>query len=95
MINQVLDHTGKEMKIEAFHPGEFLLEEVEMRLLVKKDVATALDMLPSDLSEIFMGKRNISLKTALKIEQLLNVSADYWLSMQMEYDLYIGRSGPI
>jgi len=93
MINQVLDHFGKEMKIEAFHPGEFLLEELEERLLAKKDVAIALGISPSHLNEIFMGKRNISAKTALKIEQLLNINADYWLSMQMEYDLYVDRSG--
>lgn len=91
MNNQVLDHTGKEIEIEAFHPGEFLLEEIETRQLVKKDAAAALGLLPHHLSEIFAGKRNISAKTALKIEQLLNVSANYWLGMQMEYDLYVAR----
>jgi addiction module HigA family antidote len=91
MNNQVLDHTGKEIEIEAFHPGGFLLEEIEARHLAKKDAATALGLLPHHLSEIFSGKRNISAKTALKIEQLLNVSANYWLGMQMEYDLYVAR----
>ena len=86
MVNQVLDHTGKEIAIEAFHPGEFLLEEIKERALVKKDVAAALGIRPHHLSEIFAGKRNISAKTALKIEQLLNVSATYWLGMQMEYN---------
>lgn len=97
MINQVLDHTGREIEIEAFHPGEFLLEEIEERLLTKKDedVANTLGISPSHLNEIFMGRRNISTKIALKIEQLLNINADYWLAMQMEYDLYIGRSGLI
>lgn len=91
MINQVLDHAGKEIAIEAFHPGEFLLEEIKERALIKKDVAVALAIRPYHLSEIFDGKRNISAKTALKIELLLNVSANYWLGMQMEYDLYIAR----
>ena len=91
MINQVLDHTGKEIEIEAFHPGEFLLEEIEERGLVKKEAAKQLEILPHHLSEIFAGKRNISAKLALRLEKLLDVSASYWLSMQMEYDLYIAR----
>ncbi len=91
MVNQVLDHTGKEIEIEAFHPGGFLLEEIEERGLLKKDVAKALDILPHHLSEIFAGKRNISAKLALKIEKFLEISASHWLSMQMEYDLYVAR----
>jgi addiction module HigA family antidote len=43
------------------------------------------------LSEIFAGKRNISARLALKLEKLLNISANYWLGMQMEYDLYVAR----
>lgn len=91
MINQVLNHTGKEIEIEAFHPGIFLLEEIEERGLLKKDAAKALEILPNHLSEIFAGKRHISAKVALKLEKLLDVSANYWLGMQMEYDLYIAR----
>ena len=91
MINQVLDHTGKEIEIEAFHPGSFLLEEIEERGLLKKDAAKALEILPNHLSDIFAGKRNISAKVALKLEKLLAISAHYWLGMQMEYDLYIAR----
>ncbi|WP_299289022.1 HigA family addiction module antitoxin [uncultured Mucilaginibacter sp.] len=91
MGNQVLDHTGKEIEIEAFHPGEFLLEEIEERGLLKKDVAQALGILPHHLSEIFAGKRNISAKLAIKIEKFLGISSHYWLGMQMEYDLYIAK----
>lgn len=91
MINQVLDHTGKEIEIEAFHPGEFLLEEIVERNMLKKEAAKHLEILPQHLSEIFSGKRNISAKLALKIESLLDISANYWLGMQMEYDLFIAR----
>ena len=41
MNNQVLDHNGNEIEIEAFHPGEFLKEEIEERGMLKKDVAKA------------------------------------------------------
>jgi len=89
--DKVLDHEGNAIEIEAFHPGQFLQEEIEERGLVKKEVAKALDILPNHLSDIFAGKRNISAKMALKLEKLFETSAHYWLGMQMEYDLYITK----
>ena len=91
MNNQVFDHTGTEIEIEAFHPGEFLLEEIEERNLLKKDVAKALNILPHHLSEIFAGKRNISATLAVRLEKLLEISSHYWLGLQMEYDLFIAK----
>jgi addiction module HigA family antidote len=91
MNNQVFDHNGNEIEIEAFHPGEFLQEEIEERDLLKKDVAHSLGILPHHLSEIFAGKRNISARLAVKLEKLLGVSSHYWLGLQMNYDLYIAR----
>lgn len=91
IIDQITDHKGNAIEIEAFHPGQFLQEEIEERGLVKKEVAKALDILPNHLSDIFAGKRNISAKMALKLEKLLKISAQYWLGMQMEYDLYIAK----
>lgn len=91
MNNQVLDHNGNEIEIEAFHPGEFLLEEIEGRDLLKKDVAKQLDILPHHLSEIFAGKRNISARLAVRLEKILGISSHYWLGLQMEYDLFIAK----
>jgi addiction module HigA family antidote len=77
MNNQILDHNGKDIEIEAFHPGEFLKEEIEERDLLKKDVAKALGILPHHLSEIFAGKRNISAALAVRLEKFLGISAHY------------------
>ncbi len=92
MNNQVLGHNGKEIEIEAFHPGEFLQEEIEERAILKKDVAKALLILPHHLSEIFAGKRNISARFAVRLEKFLGISSHYWLGLQMEYDLFIARA---
>ena len=92
MNDKVLDHQGKEIEIEAFHPGEFLLEEIEARDILKKDVAKALGILPQHLSEIFAGKRNISARIAVRLEKILEVSSSYWLGMQMEYDLFVAKA---
>ncbi|CAN5513408.1 HigA family addiction module antitoxin [soil metagenome] len=91
MNNQVLDHNGSEIEIEAFHPGEFLREEIEERNMLKKDIAKSLHILPHHLSEIFAGKRNISATLAVKLEKLLGISSHYWLGLQMEYDLFVAK----
>ena len=90
-MDLIKDNFGNEIIIEAFHPGEFLLEEIEERGLLKKDVAKELEILPHHLSEIFAGKRHVSAKIAVKLEKLLNVSAHYWAGLQLEYDLYLAR----
>lgn len=80
-----------ECEIDAFHPGEFLQEEIEARNILKKDIAKSLDILPHHLSEIFAGKRNISARLAVKLEKNLGVSSHYWLGLQMEYDLFVAK----
>lgn len=88
MNDQVLGHDGREIAIQAYHPGKLLQEEIEERGLLKKDVAHSLGILPQHLSEIFSGKRNFSARLAVRLEKLLDISADYWLRLQMNYDLY-------
>ena len=91
MEEQVFDKFGNVIQIEAFHPGEFLLEEIEARHLLKKDVAKELGILPHHLSEIFAGKRNISAKIAVKLEKSLKISAEYWMNLQNYWDLQEAR----
>ena len=87
MNNQVFNSKGAEIEIEAFHPGEFLLEEIEARKILKKDFAKALEILPNNLSQIFVGKRNISAQLAIKIGKILETSAEYWYGTQTAFDL--------
>jgi antitoxin HigA-1 len=91
MNYQVLGNTGNAIETEAFHPGQFLLEEIEHRNLVKKQIATELGILPNHLSDIFAGKRNISAKLAVRLEKVLGISAEYWINLQAAYDLQEAR----
>jgi antitoxin HigA-1 len=91
-MTSVIDKKGDELRTPlAFHPGGFLLEEIEERGLKKKDFARAVGLLPGNLSELFKGKRNINAKLAVKLEKVLEVSAEYWLGLQSAYDLTIAR----
>lgn len=91
-MGNVFDKEGNELRSPvAFHPGEFLLEEVEERGLKKTDFAKSIGMLPGNLSELFKGKRNINARIAVKLEIALGISAEYWLGLQSAYDLTIAR----
>ena len=91
-MGKVFDNNGNELKTPmTFHPGEFLLEEVEERKLKKAEFAEAIGILPGHLSELFKGKRNINARMAVRLEKVLKVSAEYWLNLQSAYDLANAR----
>jgi addiction module HigA family antidote len=91
-MGNVFDKEGNELRTPvAFHPGGFLLEEIEERGLKKTDIAKSIGMLPGNLSELFKGKRNINARIAVRLEMALGVNAEYWLGLQTAYDLTIAR----
>lgn len=91
MNYNIFNSKGKALQVKAFHPGLYLLEEIEEREMLKKDVAQELGILPTNLSEILKGKRNISPRVAIKLEKALDISAEYWLNLQMAWDLQNAR----
>jgi addiction module HigA family antidote len=91
-MGNVFNKEGKELRtLVAFHPGEFLQEEVEERELKKSDFAREIGLLPGHLSELFKGKRNINARMAVKLEKALGVSAEYWMGLQSSFDLAQAR----
>ncbi len=91
-MGNIFDKQGNELKtLTAFHPGEFLQEEVEERKLKKSELAKQLGLLPGHLSELFKGKRNINARLAVRLEKVLDISAEYWLGLQLAYDLSQAR----
>ncbi len=91
-MGNVVDKNGIILKTPtAFHPGEFLLEEVEERGLKKTEFAKSIGLLPGNLSELFKGKRHINARIAVRLEKILDISAEYWIGLQTAYDLTIAR----
>ena len=74
-----------------FHPGEVLNEEISFRKLVKKELAEQIGMSPSVLSEIIGGKRNITPRIAIRLEDALGINALFFLNMQSRFDYYTLR----
>lgn len=80
----------KKNKIPPVHPGEILLEEFLKPMSISQN-RLALDMRvpPRRINEIVHGKRRITADTALRLGRYFDMSAQFWLGLQMDYDLDI------
>ncbi|MBA4179984.1 MAG: addiction module antidote protein, HigA family [Anaerolinea sp.] len=76
----------------AIPPGEFLQEEVEARGLPVAALLEALHLQPRQLERLLAGDERITAEMALDLENLLQLSADFWLGLQAEYDLTLARN---
>jgi len=74
------------------HPGEILLEEFLTPLnLTQRELATALSVPYQRINEIVNGRRGITPGTALRLARFFGTSADFWLNLQLRWDLYHAR----
>lgn len=82
----------KKSKLNPIHPGEILDEEfLKPMSLSQNRLSLALGVPARRINEIVLGKRGISADTALRLSTYFGNSADFWLGIQMEYDLDVAR----
>ena len=90
---KVVGSNGQEIKTDVLlHPGEVLEMELIARGLKKSKFAMDIKMYPSHMSDILKGKRNMSEEIALKIESILGISAEFWMRLQVEYNISVLRA---
>ena len=70
------------------HPGEFLREDFLVPLgLSANALALALRVPVTRISEIVRERRGITADTALRLACYFGTTPDFWMKMQMSYDL--------
>ena len=75
-------------KLPPVHPGEILLEEFLKPLgLSQNRLALSIGVPARRINEIVLGKRGISADTALRLARYFNMSPQFWLGLQMDYEL--------
>lgn len=75
-------------KIPDVHPGEILEEEFLKPLGISAYRLAKETKIPATrISQIIKGRRRITADTALRFGKFFGNSADFWLGLQMEYDL--------
>ena len=79
-------------KIPPLHPGEVLLEEFLKPLNISQNqLGRDLGVSARRINEIILGKRSITADTALRLARYFGNSPQFWLGIQMNYDLDVGR----
>ena len=75
----------KEIPFRAVHPTEIIRGELKARSMTGRQFAEKMGMKPSNLSRMLKGE-NITLQLARKLEDALDIPADYWMRLQDQYD---------
>ena len=74
------------------HPGEMLLEEFLSPMeITQRDLADAIHVPYQRINEIVNQRRGITPSTALRLSKYFDVSEDFWLNLQLRWDLYKAR----
>ena len=72
------------------HPGEMLREEFLIPMnLTQKELADSIQVPYQRINEIVSGKRGVTPSTALRLAKYFGMSADFWLNLQIKFDLYL------
>ena len=75
-------------KMDPLHPGEILLEEfLKPMNLSQNRLALDIRVPARRINEIVHGKRRITADTALRLAKYFKMSPQFWLGLQMDYDL--------
>ena len=71
------------------HPGEMLFEEFLEPLGISQSAfAVRLGVSFPRLNEVIRGKRAVTPDTALRLARVTGMSADFWLGLQQDWDLW-------
>lgn len=77
-------------KLQPIHPGEVLIEEfLKPMKLSQNRLALDIRVPARRINEIVHGKRRITADTALRLSRYFGTSPQFWLGLQMDYDLDI------
>ena len=74
------------------HPGEMLLEEFLKPMgLTQRELADAIHVPYQRVNDIINGRRGITPSTALRLAKYFNMSADFWMNVQLRWDMYFAQ----
>ena len=74
---------------EPTHPGEMLLEEfLKPMALSQRDLAEGIRVPYQRVNELVNKKRGMTPSTALRLAKFFGTSADFWMNLQLRWDLY-------
>jgi len=83
---------GNNDKLQPIPPGEVLLEEfLKPMNLSQNRLALDIRVPARRINEIVHGKRRVTPDTALRLARFFDMSPEFWLGLQMDYDLAVAE----
>lgn len=77
------------------HPGEMILEEFLKPLgMTQTEFARRIGVAWTRVNQIINGRRGVTPNTALRLEKVFGLPADFWLTLQLRWDLYHAMHSP-
>jgi len=74
------------------HPGEMLMEEfLDPMGISQRDLADNIHVPYQRINEIVNGRRGITPSTALRLAKFFDMSPDFWMNLQLRWDLYFAQ----
>ena len=73
------------------HPGEHLADELQELGTTARELARAIKVPTTRITDILRGRRGITGDTALRLGQYFGVSPDFWMNLQKLYELDVAR----
>jgi len=86
------EHALPDEDLPPVHPGEVLYEEYLKPLALSQNrLGLGMGVHPRRINEIVLGKRRVTAETALRLARYLRTTPEYWMILQVEYDLEVER----
>jgi len=73
------------------HPGEFLREILEERVVSQAEFARMVGVSPMRISHVVKGSRPVTAELALLFGRAFAQSPQYWLNLQAAFDLKLAE----
>ncbi|MDU9050743.1 MAG: HigA family addiction module antitoxin [Candidatus Electrothrix sp. Rat3] len=78
--------------MRPIHPGEIIKEEyLEPLGMSVNALAVALRVPAPRINDVVRQKRGVSIDTALRLARYFNTTAQFWMNLQVSYDLKIAK----
>ena len=72
-------------------PGDDILETIENIKMSQAELADRLSKTPSKVHDLITGKEPVTYNTALQLEKVLGIDAQFWLNREMNYRTKLAR----
>lgn len=72
-------------------PGDTIIETIEYIKMSQVELAERMGKTPSKINDLISGKEPITMATALQLEKVLGIDAQFWLNREMLYREKLSR----